>query len=356
MKRQICTLALLGLLLVVGGIFMVAGRTPVSETERRQLAQWPQLTWQSLYTGRWMQDAEQAAADQFPCRDLFRHGKAQFVYHVLLQGENNGIYLRGGSAAKLDYPLNEASVSHLAQVILDIQNTYLKDTHVHCYYSIVPDKNAYLAGWYPTMDYHRLTQQLEALLPMTYVDLFPCLTGDSYYRTDPHWRQDALQPVVEALTSAMDVPLSWDLTAQDAGRFSGAYTGQSGLPLEPDRLRYLTGSALASCTARDLEGEIPLYDWEKAQGRDPYEFFLSGASPIQVLENPAALSDRELVVFRDSFGSSLAPLLAGSYRKITLIDLRYISSDLLESYVRFQEQDVLFLYSALIWNQSGTIR
>ena len=106
MKRQICTLALLGLLLVVGGIFMVAGRTPVSETERRQLAQWPQLTWQSLYTGRWMQDAEQAAADQFPCRDLFRHGKAQFVYHVLLQGENNGIYLRGGSAAKLDYPLN----------------------------------------------------------------------------------------------------------------------------------------------------------------------------------------------------------------------------------------------------------
>jgi len=227
---------------------------------------------------------------------------------------------------------------------------------VHCYYSIVPDKNAYLAGWYPTMDYHRLTQQLEALLPMTYVDLFPCLTGDSYYRTDPHWRQDALQPVVEALTSAMDVPLSWDLTAQDAGRFSGAYTGQSGLPLEPDRLRYLTGSALASCTARDLEGEIPLYDWEKAQGRDPYEFFLSGASPIQVLENPAALSDRELVVFRDSFGSSLAPLLAGSYRKITLIDLRYISSDLLESYVRFQEQDVLFLYSALIWNQSGTIR
>ena len=206
---------------------MVAGRTPVSETERRQLAQWPQLTWQSLYTGRWMQDAEQAAADQFPCRDLFRHGKAQFVYHVLLQGENNGIYLRGGSAAKLDYPLNEASVSHLAQVILDIQNTYLKDTQVHCYYSIVPDKNAYLAGWYPTMDYHRLTQQLEALLPMTYVDLFPCLTGDSYYRTDPHWRQDALQPVVEALTSAMDVPLSWDLTAQDAGRFSGAYTGQS---------------------------------------------------------------------------------------------------------------------------------
>ncbi len=294
---------------------MVAGRTPVSETERRQLAQWPQLTWQSLYTGRWMQDAEQAAADQFPCRDLFRQGKAQFVYHVLLQGENNGIYLRGGSAAKLDYPLNEASVSHLAQVILDIQNTYLKDTQVHCYYSIVPDKNAYLAGWYPTMDYHRLTQQLEALLPMTYVDLFPCLTGDSYYRTDPHWRQDALQPVVEALTSAMDVPLSWDLTAQDAGRFPGRTLGN------PVCLWSRTASATApaapwQAARRGIWRGNPLYDWEKAQGRDPYDFFLSGASPIQVLENPAALSDRELVVFRDSFEAAWPPYSLAATGKV----------------------------------------
>lgn len=356
MKRQICTLALLGLFLTSGGILMVTGQTQVSETERRQLAQWPQLTWQSLGSGRWMQDAEQAAADQFPLRDLFRQGKAQFVYHGLLQAENNGIYLRDGSAAKLDYPLNEASVAHMARVILDIQEAYLKNTQVHCYYSVIPDKNAYLAGWYPTMDYHRLAQQLEALLPMTYVDLFPCLTGDSYYRTDPHWRQDALESVALALTSAMGVPLSWDFTIQDAGSFSGAYTGQSGIPLEPDRLLYLTSSALTRCTARDLNGEISIYDREKAQGRDPYDFFLSGASPIQILENPEALSDRELVIFRDSFGSSLAPLLTGSYRKITLIDLRYISSDLLESYVHFQEQDVLFLYSTLIWNQSGTIR
>ena len=108
MKRQICTLALLGLLLVVGGIFMVAGRTPVSETERRQLAQWPQLTWQSLYTGRWMQDAEQAAADQFPCRDLFRQGKAQFVYHVLLQGKTTEFISRGGSAIKAGLSLKRS--------------------------------------------------------------------------------------------------------------------------------------------------------------------------------------------------------------------------------------------------------
>ena len=38
-------------------------------------------------------------------------------------------------------------------------------------------------------------------------------------------------------------------------------------------------------------------------------------------------NDKELVIFRDSFGSSLSPLLVKYYKKITLIDNRYISRD-----------------------------
>ena len=109
-------------------------------------------------------------------------------------------------------------------------------------------------------------------------------------------------------------------------------------------------------TAYDMDGKIPIYDWDQIQSRDPYEFFLSGASPVQYLENVDASTERELVIFRDSFGSSLAPLLVSGYRKITLIDLRYVSSDLLDQLVTFEEQDVLFLYSTLLWNQSGTIK
>ncbi len=158
-----------------------------------------------------------------------------------------------------------------------------------------------------------------------------------------------MQPVVETLTSAMDVPLSWDLTAQDAGRFSGAYTGQSGLPLEPDRLRYLTGSALESCTARDLEGKPPVRLGKRPRGETPMNFSSLAPPPFRFWKIRRPYRTGSWWCSGTPSGSSLAPLLAGSYRKITLIDLRYISSDLLESYVRFQEQDVLFLYSALIW-------
>ena len=58
------------------------------------------------------------------------------------------------------------------------------------------------------------------------------------------------------------------------------------------------------------------------------------------------------MLFRDSFGSSIAPLLIENYRKITLIDLRYINSELLTEYIEFNNQDVLFLYSGVVLNQN----
>ena len=69
-----------------------------------------------------------------------------------------------------------------------------------------------------------------------------------------------------------------------------------------------------------------------------------------------ASSDDELIVFRDSYGSSLVPLLISSYKKIIVIDTRYISSNILDNYVEFKGQDVLFLYSVNTINNSFTVK
>lgn len=80
--------------------------------------------------------------------------------------------------------------------------------------------------------------------------------------------------------------------------------------------------------------------------------FLSGATPLTVITNPKAAEERELVIFRDSYGSSIAPLMIEAYSKITLVDLRYMSSDLLGDYVDFTDAEVLFLMSDKIVNNS----
>ena len=60
-------------------------------------------------------------------------------------------------------------------------------------------------------------------------------------------------------------------------------------------------------------------------------------------------------IFRDSFGSSIAPLLSEGYAKITLVDIRYLRADLLERFIEFKNQDVLFLYSTSVLNHSETL-
>ena len=86
------------------------------------------------------------------------------------------------------------------------------------------------------------------------------------------------------------------------------------------------------------------------------DVFLSGAKSLLTIENPNATTDRELVVFRDSFGSSMVPLLVRDYAKVTLVDIRYLSSQLLGRFMEFNGQDVLFLYSTLVLNNSTTIK
>ena len=56
------------------------------------------------------------------------------------------------------------------------------------------------------------------------------------------------------------------------------------------------------------------------------------------------------MIFRDSFGSSIAPLLVQSYAKVTLVDIRYMRMEMLQRLIGFENQDVLFLYSTLVLN------
>ena len=99
-----------------------------------------------------------------------------------------------------------------------------------------------------------------------------------------------------------------------------------------------------------------MYDMDKAVDRDPYEMFLGGSLSVITIENPNADTDKELVIFRDSFGSSIAPLLAEGYVKITLLDARYLHQSMIGSYVTFNNQDVLFLHSTSVLNNETAFK
>ena len=195
---------------------------------------------------------------------------------------------------------------------------------------------------------------------MVYIDLFDCLTSNDFYTTDPHWKQENLSKVVERLSEKMKfqtAPLN-SYTQTKLSPFYGAYYGQSALPLNPDTLTYLINNTIRTSTAFNpaTKEYIPIYDSEKFGKKDSYDLYLGGALPLVEITNTNASTDKELIIFRDSSGSSLAPLLLEGYKKITLVDLRYISTRLIGDYIDFTDQDVLFLYNVAILNNSMMLK
>lgn len=361
--RALLILSIIGALLL--GLSVWAWCKPSQESslmERRKLAAFPKLTLSSVEKGDFMTAFETYALDQFPLRDSFRKVKAWTARYLFGQRDSHGVYLCEGSAAKLDYPLNEKSIGYAAARFAWVYENCLQGTGSKVYLSIIPDKNYFLAekNGYPALDYEGLTEGMKEQTDFAqYIDLFPLLTAEDYYDTDAHWRQEALKPIAETLLAAMgtegeEAYIEHTLETP----FYGVYRGQSALPMEGDALTYLTGETLAHATVYDYETEshIPVYDLEKGAGRDPYELFLGGSKSLLVLENPQAETEKELLLFRDSFGSSLAPLLLPGYRRITLIDIRYLSPAALDRYVEFHGQDVLFLYSTSVLNNSDTLK
>jgi len=334
-----------------------------SDTERRKLSQFPKLTVQTLLDGKFMTDFEDYSLDQFPLRDSFRQLKALFHYNALGQKDNNDIYLVHDYAAKLEYPLNEVSVDNAVKKFNAIYEKYLTGSE-NIIVSAVPDKGYYLAeeNGYPAMDYEALFEAVRQGMPWAeFVDITGQLEAGDYYRTDTHWRQERIGKVAETLCKALGASgfREGELAPAMVERpFYGVYYGQAALPMQPESLYVMNGDVLDNCTVYNHEtGKTTgIYDWEKLESRDLYDVYLSGATALLTIENPDAASDKELVVFRDSFGSSLIPLLVKDYKTVTVVDIRYIASDFVGSYVDFHGQDVLFLYSTLVLNSSNTLK
>lgn len=274
----------------------------------------------------------------------------------------NGVYVVDGYAARLEYPLNEKLINYAAKRFRYLYDEYLSGKCDNIFVTVVPDKNYFLAekNGYPALDYKELTDKLTAQMEYAeYLDIFPMLELSDYYYTDTHWKQEKIVDIAVFLAKEMGVTLSAEYAENTVdGDFYGVHCRQADITIDPDKLIYLDNQILRECKVLDGETNkyIDVYNLEQATSDDPYEIFLSGAKSLLTIENPNAATDKELIIFRDSFASSIAPLFAEGYSKITLVDIRYLAPQLLGRFVEFSGQDVLFLYSAPVLNNSTTLK
>ena len=358
--RQISTVAVFGAIVLFFAIgALISPDREYSVFERRKLEQMPVYReYEDLasYFSAW----ETYLTDQFLFRDELRFLKSGFAHGILGQSDVNGYYSEGGSQAQILYPMNEENFVNNIELMEIIRERYFGNSPA--YYAVIPDKSYYMDA--PLgLDYGKIHKLFGETLQADQIPLADKLTLADYYATDIHWKQENLQGVYNALGVMNPNLPAWDFQTKSAGEFFGVLYGQAAMLAKKDQMNYLVGASTSKLQVTLLnldsdgsvtESDAKLYDVEAFAGDDAYDLYLGGENPMIRIVNPDAATEKKLILFRDSFGRSIAPLLAEGYSEIILVDLRWIRSMALPLFADYlaadENTDVLFLYSAQVLN------
>lgn len=329
----------------------------ILRSERRFPASLPPLSFQTIISAEYMDIFEEYAADNFVFREFFRSLRAVSVYGIFMQTDKEGLFFGSDGAGEFE-AINVRSFENVADKINIIADG-LYD--INLFFSFIPDKSIYTNRVFPGFNaalaeeilYGRLNSDI-----FTFIDLSSVMDINTFYRTDFHWDQISLAGVVDALGEKMNFVIDiGSYQINNFGSFEGVYVGQIALPIGYDVMSYFELPHLRAyyLNSSNMTMELgAVYDYKRFFGLDPYDFFLSGAQPLVILKNNYLPYERVLYLFRDSFSSSLAPLLSSAYSEIVLIDLRYIDIHTINRLIDFEPgSDALFLYSTQVLNNSN---
>ncbi len=324
-------------------------------SERRQAATLPPVS--KIADGDYAEKLESYLADNFPARDIFRRVKVSFASDVLMQSDVNGYRKSDGSEYGMVYPTNLSRVGKNSELFENIAAEYFAESKI--YYTLIPDKSSYLADCM-TVDLEDFENIFSDTLGnyAEYIDISGELSGQSYFNTDIHWKQEKLSGVLSKLSDVMGFELfdTSECTLKSAGDFYGVLYGQAAFSgIDKDSLNYIDCDIIKGCKLTADGKTSAVYDLAAAESSDDkYDLFLGGEAAVTLIENDSASSGRRLIVFRDSFARSLVPLMLKSYDEVVLIDLRWIKSGMLDEYADIlsdgADTDVLFISSTQVLN------
>ena len=331
---NVLTVSLFAVLLAAIPLYwLIAPRRTFSDSERRYLKEPPKLAGQSLSEWTFDDDMESYLADQLPLRDALVGVNA---YAALLSGRQIASEIYSDADGYLvEEPVVDAPEEvekRLSRIVKAGENAGLTP------YLIVVPSTGYVRR-------DKLPQTVAALYRddvilgriagrdgITLVPLLDRFLAEGrtwYYRTDHHWNADGAFAAYEAfMETAGHTPLDREAFYHHTVRgYSGSTRSRSALWLH--RTDTLTIDEPIDCpvsvTFSDSDGTYDsMFFYDHLGEYDWYPLFLDGNHPVTVIENLAAAEDMpSLLLIKDSFGNSLAPLLVPSYRRVVMVDPRY---------------------------------
>lgn len=269
------------------------------------------------------------------------------IANNIVVANNRGIMLYGGGKANgLEYA---NSVNAYKSALGDSVNVYSM---------VCPTAVSY----YMPENYLNLTASEKdnidninaALVNVTPVNVFDALlmhkNEDIYSRTDHHWQPLGAYYAAEEFAKTAGVPFA-DISEYETVSLPGyvgtlyGYTKSAALINNPENFVYYipkteTVTTRYTTSFTEPHGDSLLWDPTNMSNSNYYMVF-SGDEQITHVAT-SCQNGRNLVIFKDSYGNALLPVLTSSFENIYLCDIRYFDLNAISFVKQVNATDLLF--------------
>ena len=209
-------------------------------------------------------------------------------------------------------------------------------------------------------------KQLEGI---STIDCLSFLSGhkDDYvfYRTDHHWTSQGAYYAYCAAAKALGYSSygqeSFNIETASSSFRGTLYSKTLDNSVTPDMINYYhlaTGEPKVKMTVFDGSKETEydsLYVRSFLDVKDKYSSFTGSNAPIVDIETNVD-NGKSLLLIKDSYAHSLVPFLVNHYSRITMVDMRYINTDLNQFIDLDSYQQTLFMFNTISFSEDITLK
>lgn len=325
------------------GFISIFNKEEISIYERRKLKAFPKI----IDNNNFFDDLDKYLSDHFIFRQDFREVKGFVNYNLFNISINNKVTIKDDYL----FELAETNYKSLDNIVAKVDDVITRFDINDYEFIAIPLKNHYVG-----LD--NVSEEIDEYLGVridNYHSLKDLLSLSDYYRSDIHLKQERLGSVVSKILELCDVEeKDIEYSFNTYNKFYGSLYAKMAISMKPDTITYLTNDLLNSIKVYSVEDKdlLDVYNVSELESLDPYSVYLNGPKAYLKIVNKN-VEDRKLIIFRDSYTSSIVPLLVPYFSEIELIDLRYYSSDLLNI---DGDSKVLFIFGSEVLNNSFSIK
>ncbi len=329
----------------------------VSETEKRALASFPEVSSDRIVSGAFSEDFETWASDQLVGRNALIRIRSTFG---LLTGNRLSRDVFKSGDGYLIERMTEVDQNRLDQM-LNAVNSFCARTEIPGTFVCAPNAVSICSDLLPasaiTEDQGTWMQYIGSRLDgPEFCDLTGPLAeyyangGQAYYRSDHHWTTEAAFYTLPTVRAALGLdperaPSMTPLAV--CNDFVGSLAAKSGFSVsKKDTIFIYRRDAEPAYIVTDPSAQTKratVYSMDGLKSSDPYTVFLGGNTGHLNIRTDNA-DGGKLLVFKDSYFNCFLPFLLGDYREIDVIDPRYYYENLDELILMGGYDRVLFFY------------